>query len=93
MLFLPDGAWYIEPAGSWQSEVAMFRNMGITDRGVRAILGVAAILLPPGGQVTGVWAWIAFIVGGILILTAAVGFCPLYRVFGWSTGKKAASPG
>jgi hypothetical protein len=54
---------------------------------------VAAILLPPGGQVTGVWAWIAFIVGGVLILTAAVGFCPLYRVFGWSTGKKAASPG
>lgn len=68
----------------------MLKNMGVTDRGVRAILGVVAALLPALGIVTGVWVWIALVVAAILLLTAAVGFCPAYRVFGWSTGKKAA---
>lgn len=68
----------------------MLKNMGVTDRGVRAILGVVAALLPAVGIVTGVWVWIALVVAAILLLTAAVGFCPAYRVFGWGTRKKAA---
>lgn len=62
-------------------------NMGGTDRGVRAIGGVALIawaLL--GGPV---WAWI----GVIPLATAAIGWCPLYLPFGISTcAKKPAEP-
>jgi hypothetical protein len=28
------------------------------------------------------------VVGGVFLLTAIAGVCPLYMLFGWSTGKK-----
>lgn len=59
------------------------RNMGLIDRVVRAIVGVALIVWAlMGGPV---WAWI----GVVPLLTAVVSWCPLYAVLGWHTGSMA----
>lgn len=62
-------------------------NMGKNDRIIRAIVGVAAIviafLLLSGGWQIALW-----VIGGILLLTAIVGFCPAYRLFHYSTKPK-----
>jgi Protein of unknown function (DUF2892) len=63
----------------------MKANVGNVDRIIRAVVGLAALL--------GAWAIgsgsVAFVllmvVGAILLVTAAVGFCPLYRVLGLNT--------
>lgn len=55
-------------------------NMGGIDRGLRAVLGVVLIALVFVGPQTP-WGWI----GLIPLLTAAVGICPLYSIFGLST--------
>lgn len=67
----------------------MVKNEGTIDRGVRAVIGVLLIAwaLFTGSGNMALWI-IALIVGLVLIVTAAVGFCPLYRVFGINTNKK-----
>jgi hypothetical protein len=63
----------------------MQRNEGGADRVVRTVIGVAAavaafVVGPTGG------AGVALlVVAGVMLATAATGFCPLYRVFGLST--------
>lgn len=60
-------------------------NMGTIDRAVRVVVGLVLIAyaLRLGFPDTG-WNWVGWI--GILpVLTAAVGFCPLYRVLSIST--------
>lgn len=67
----------------------MQRNVGALDRSTRIIAGLAVI---GAGIYFKSW-WGA--VGAIPLLTAAVGWCPLYAPFGLSTcaprpaGKKA----
>lgn len=61
----------------------MRRNEGPIDRGIRAALGVVAIV---GGVVVGgAPAVLLYVVGAVLLGTAAVGWCPLYRVLSIST--------
>ena len=55
-------------------------NMGGIDRALRAILGIALIALAATGRI-GVWGWI----GVVPLLTAVVGFCPLYTMLGINT--------
>ena len=63
----------------------MQTNVGSTDRIIRALVGIAALIgavalgIGTGGGIS------LLIVGGIMVVTAAVGFCPLYRVMGMST--------
>jgi hypothetical protein len=54
-------------------------NVGLIDRALRAIVGLALI----GWALTGgpVWAWI----GVVPLLTAAIGFCPAYTLLGIRT--------
>lgn len=57
----------------------MTKNIGMIDRVVRAVVGVALIAWAlTGGPV---WAWI----GVIPLATAAVSICPLYSLLGMST--------
>jgi Protein of unknown function (DUF2892) len=66
-------------------EDMMKRNVGTVDRAARAVVGVACL----------VWAFITGVSTGlglvlivlavVLLGTAAVGFCPLYRLLGTST--------
>ena len=60
----------------------MTRNVGNLDRGLRVIIGLAllAFALMSGHQ----YAWIGWI-GVVPLLTAAMGSCPLYSMFGMST--------
>ena len=60
-------------------------NMGI-DRVVRVIIGVA-ILLVAFLVVQGAWQIVLWVIGGIFVLTALIGFCPLYYPFHFSTKK------
>ena len=65
----------------------MTTNESALDRGVRALIAVAAFI---GAFMVGfgsVWGVVLVVVGAIVAVTAAVGFCPLYRVFGISTCK------
>ena len=67
----------------------MTANVGSADRLIRIIVGLILVVLP---FVTsfGLWAnpiaaFGAPIVGAVLIVTALVRFCPLYRLFGMRT--------
>jgi hypothetical protein len=67
----------------------MKANEGTIDRIIRAVVGVAA-LLGAFAMGTGSVAFVLLlVVGAVLLVTAAVGFCPLYRVFGINTRPAA----
>ena len=55
-------------------------NVGGIDRILRIVIGLALIALTLTGTI-GVWGWI----GVVPLLTAAMGFCPLYTVLGFSS--------
>lgn len=70
----------------------MTTNMSNLDRAARLVVGAVLIALAlglhdpanlPASKMW--WGWI----GVIPIVTALIGWCPLYRVFGFSTCKKA----
>ena len=56
------------------------RNLGKPDRLIRVIGGVALIALAVTGTI-GVWGYL----GAILVATAFMNFCPIYRIFGIKT--------
>ena len=64
----------------------MSRNVGNVDRALRALVGILALagafVL---GWFSGWMVWAAAAVGVIMLGTAAVGFCPLYRLVGVNT--------
>jgi hypothetical protein len=62
-------------------------NMGNMDRIVRAVLGIIVGIIA-FVAVSGVAQIILWVIGAILILTAAIGFCPLYAPFHFSTKKQ-----
>ena len=58
----------------------MKSNVGGIDRILRIVIGLVLIGLAATGTV-GVWGWI----GVVPLATAAMGFCPLYTLLGFST--------
>ncbi|PRX38144.1 Protein of unknown function [Meinhardsimonia xiamenensis] len=68
----------------------MSKNMGTVDRVVRAVIGLALLywaFLSGAASANGLLLWLGVIVAVIMLITAAVGNCPLYRVFGIRTCK------
>lgn len=65
----------------------MKRNMSNLDRIIRAIVAVLFAYLYFGGIVTGGLGIVLVVVGAVLLLTAIIGFCPLYVLFKISTLK------
>ena len=65
----------------------MKANVGNIDRGIRFIIGIAALAAVLVGPFAGAgWERIALgAVGIIMIATSAIKFCPLYRIFGMRT--------
>jgi len=61
-------------------------NLSSFDRALRVILGSAAIALVFTGPRTP-WGY----VGVALLITAAVGFCPIYAALGISTRARSIS--
>jgi len=63
----------------------MSRNESNSDRIVRAVLGV---LLAIGSfSLTGVASIFMAVSSAVMVVTAVVGFCPLYRVLGITTSR------
>ena len=58
----------------------MNKNIGTTDKFLRLIVGIALVIATASGNLP-VWGW----VGVVLIVTALVNFCLLYKIFGIST--------
>jgi type IV secretory pathway TrbD component len=72
-------------------EDIMNRNVGTVDRAVRVVVGVAALVW---AFVTGVTSGLGLalvVVALVLLGTAAIGFCPLYRLLGISTQPRRQS--
>jgi hypothetical protein len=63
----------------------MTKNESKLDRIIRAVVGVAAFIVAVVVGMGSVGGILLVVVGGILVVTAAVGFCPLYRILGLST--------
>ncbi len=65
----------------------MKNNEGRTDRIIRVVAGIVLLVLGifvlPGNAL----AWILTIFGAILVLTGAIGFCPLYTLLKIKTTK------
>lgn len=62
-------------------------NESNIDRIIRAVAGVVLLYLGFGGVFSGALAVVADVLGGILLLTGAVGFCPIYAALKFSTLK------
>lgn len=64
-------------------------NEGLWDRVLRLVAGITALVvatsqaLPPWGTIT------LFVVGGLLVLTGAIGWCPLYQILGINTNGRS----
>lgn len=58
----------------------MKSNVGGIDRILRIVIGLVLISLTVTGTI-GVWGWL----GVVPLATGAIGWCPPYAIFGWST--------
>ena len=68
----------------------MKQNMGLADRIIRVALAAVVAALYFTHQLSTVAAIILGVVAAVFVVTAIVGRCPLYLLFGISTKKKAA---
>jgi hypothetical protein len=59
------------------------KNVGQTDRIIRGIIGVVALIA--FFMVSGGWSWLLLVVGAVMIGTAALGTCPPYALLGINT--------
>ncbi|HVO38687.1 MAG TPA: DUF2892 domain-containing protein [Spirochaetia bacterium] len=62
--------------------MSTLRNMGSVDRVIRAVIGVAAVVVAVTFQSW--WGLLA----ALPLVTAAVGFCPLYALLRISTNRR-----
>lgn len=65
----------------------MKTNESGLDRVIRVAIGVTLITLYASGIAAGWLGVFCLILGGILTLTGAIGFCPLYSIFKFKTNK------
>ncbi|MCS6929118.1 MAG: DUF2892 domain-containing protein [Saprospiraceae bacterium] len=63
----------------------MKKNVGNLDRIIRTVIALVAALLFFTGIVKDVVGIAVLGIAGVLLLTSAVGFCPIYRLIGLST--------
>lgn len=62
-------------------------NLSNLDRTIRLVVAALFAYLYFGGIVTGALGIVLVVLGAVFVLTAVVGFCPLYTVFKFSTFK------
>ncbi len=68
----------------------MTKNMGTIDRGLRAVVGIALLIGAFAYDYgAGGWLhWAMIVAGAIFVLTAVIGNCPLYSIFGIRTCQR-----
>jgi O-antigen ligase len=67
-------------AQKWRTLMKLTRNLGNLDRILRFAVGALLVVLTLMGTI-GIWGWL----GAILIVTAFLNFCPIYRILGLKT--------
>ena len=65
----------------------MKANESTLDRIFRVIAGIGLLALGIFSGVAGAWQIVWIVIGAVLLLTGLTGFCPLYRLFNFSTHK------
>jgi len=65
----------------------MTSNTSTIDRIIRVVIAVIAVIAAVSVGASSTLGIVLFVVAAIMLGTAAVGFCPLYRIFGLSTKK------
>ncbi len=73
--------------------MSLTKNVGSADQIIRIVAGIVLIALAlfKLGGLTSTGGLIASIAGIVLIFTAAINFCPIYRILGMRTTKKQAN--
>lgn len=66
----------------------MKKNMGTVDKVIRILVAVVILVLFLTKVITGTLGVILLVLAGIFVVTSFLGICPLYMLFGLSTGKK-----
>lgn len=66
----------------------MKKNMGSADKIIRVILAAIIAVLYLTGVLKGTFGLILLIVAIVFVVTSLIGFCPIYTLFGFNTGKK-----
>jgi hypothetical protein len=66
----------------------MKQNESNVDRIIRAVAGIVLLYLGFGGVLGGTLAIVSDVVGVVLLLTGAIGFCPIYAALKFSTHKQ-----
>jgi hypothetical protein len=61
--------------------------MSNVDRIIRLVLAALFGFLYFGGIVTGAFGIVLLVLGAVFLVTAVIGFCPLYAPFKFSTYK------
>jgi xanthosine utilization system XapX-like protein len=61
------------------------KNVGMTDRIVRIVLGLILIIVFALNYIPSPWSYLVALIGLILLVTGAVGTCGLYSVIGLNT--------
>ncbi len=70
----------------------MIKNIGGTEKGIRIMVGGLLIL---AAVVLGLPTWANAtlgVIGGIALLTGAVGYCPAWTLFGLNTCRANSTP-
>ena len=65
------------------------KNVGSADKIARGIVAIAAVVLAL--VVGGGWSIVFWAVAAIMVVTAVMGTCPIYKVVGISTRPKAGA--
>lgn len=63
----------------------MKTNIGSLDRVLRIAVALVCSALYFTGVASGIWGTVALVVGGAMLVTAAVGWCGLYQLTGINT--------
>ena len=65
----------------------MKTNMGSLDKAIRIVLAIIFSLLYITKLVEGTFGIVLLALGGVLLLTSIISFCPLYTLLGLSSAK------
>ena len=69
----------------------MKKNMGTTDRAVRGVVGVGAVVASGMIGFSTAGGIVLLALAAIMALTAASGYCPVYRLLGVETACETSS--
>ncbi len=66
----------------------MEKNAGTVDRVVRVVIGIVLLYAVATGKVSGIVMYVAGLLGIMMLVTAALAYCPLYPVMKINTASK-----